>query len=794
MKKPLSNLLISLLLVLAVAGCSTPEEKAEKYYQKGMSLLDSNPEKAKLEFQNALQLKKNMTKAMYGLALTTEKQGDMKATFALMNEVLQQDPQHIDAMVKVGQIFLAGGRTDMALDKSKKALEIDQYNVSAMTLRAAVQLKLDDPNGAVEFATAALKRDPNNQDAYVVLATERLGAKDEGKALELLDKALKINEKNLAIQLIKIRAQENLKDLKSAEQTYKKIIELFPNTVFAKKNYALFLLKYSRKEEAEQQIRNISKDSPDNNEAKLDVVKFVLAAKGTEAGQAELENYCKTEPENYELAFELVNLYRLQNSSEKEDKLLNQIIKQAGTKPEAFRARGLIAQKLIRTGKKEEAVRVLDTILVDDKTNQLALTLRASLAIEDKNYDSAISDLRTVLRDSPDASGAAYMLAIAHESAGSHELAEEQYQKAYETGKFASAYGIPYAQFLNRQKQPERAEKILQNMLELNPNETAVVRYLAQTKIARGDYAGAEALANKQKDNVDNKALQAQILGDISSGKKDFEASINAFKRAHEAAPKDPRPVVDLVRTYLQAGRPKEAITFVESTLKTMPDNIDAKLMLAQLHSANNDKPKAIEMYTEVIKAQPKITVAYQQLSAIQLGLKQYDDAANTVIQGLSNAPNDFNLKLTQANVFEAKGRYDEAIKIYEELLIDKPKSTIVANNLANLILDHRTDDASMRRAYELAKPLKTSDLSQYLDTYGWASYKLAKLDDAEKSISLAIEKAPEIAVFHYHLAKVYVAKNDKDKAKLSLKKSLQLAANQPFDQQDEADALLKTL
>ena len=57
MKNGFKLLMASFLLMMLVA-CSTPDEKAEKYYQKGMALLDKEPAKAKLEFQNALQIKK----------------------------------------------------------------------------------------------------------------------------------------------------------------------------------------------------------------------------------------------------------------------------------------------------------------------------------------------------------------------------------------------------------------------------------------------------------------------------------------------------------------------------------------------------------------------------------------------------------------------------------------------------------------------------------------------------------------------------------------------------------------
>ncbi|OYY92174.1 MAG: hypothetical protein B7Y32_08690, partial [Methylophilales bacterium 16-45-7] len=47
---------IGVVLTVSLAGCASPEEKAKSYYEKGMSLLDSDPAKAKLEFQNALQM------------------------------------------------------------------------------------------------------------------------------------------------------------------------------------------------------------------------------------------------------------------------------------------------------------------------------------------------------------------------------------------------------------------------------------------------------------------------------------------------------------------------------------------------------------------------------------------------------------------------------------------------------------------------------------------------------------------------------------------------------------------
>jgi cellulose synthase operon protein C len=785
---------ITLFLLICVVGCSSPEERAEKYYEKGMALLDKEPDKAKLEFQNALQIKKNMTKAMYGVALVAERKGDWKATFSSMNKVLQYDPKHVEALVKTGQILLAGGKLDLALERSNKALEIDKNNVSALNLRAAIQLKLNDPAGAVEYANLALEKDPGNQDAYVVLATERLSAKDDAKAIEYLDKALAKDEKNLAIQFTRIRALESLSKANEVEQSFQKVVKLFPDSVYAKKSYAQFLLKYERKAEAEQQLRAIAKSAPKDIQAKLDVVRFLIATKDAEAGRVELESFVKQEPENYELAFALVNLYQAQKKSAEEDELLDHISQKAGDTASGFKARGLIAYKLIQAGKKAEASKLLDAIIEADKSNELALTLRADLALEAKNYDAAIMDLRAVIKDSPDSSKASLMLATAHESAGSPELAEEYYSKAFASSKLSPTYGMPYVDFLTRRKQPERAEKALQDMLDAHPNDALLMRALAQSKISRGDLVGAQELADKAKKIGVKSAVTDQILGAISLSKNDVEGTVSAFKRAYETNPNDPEAIVVIARTYVQNGKPKEALAFIDSVLKANPNNIEAKVIQGQLYDLMGNSQQASQKFAEIIQAQPNNPVGYQQLAILQQRQNQNLEAESTVNKGLAATPKDFGLKLTQALIFETTKRYDEAIKVYENMIKDWPDSDIIANNLASLLTDHRTDKASINRAYELAKISKDSQIPQFLDTFGWASYKAGNYDEAEGALKTAITKSPEIAIFHYHLAKVYLAKNDKLQAKQALQSTIKYSKNQQFDQKDEVNELLKTL
>ena len=794
MKTATIKLLISLMIILSIVACSSPEEKAEQYFQKGMELLEKDPAKAKLEFQNALQIKRNMTKAMYGLALVAEKQGDWKKTFGLLNKVLDQQPSHVEALIKTGQIFLAGESLENALDRCNKALAIEKDNPDALNLSAAIKLKMGDPQGAIAIANAVLKKDPGNQDAYTVLATERLAAKDGLKAVEYLDKALAKNDKNLAVYLIKINTLENLSKLNEAEETYKKTIVLFPATTDIRRNYAQFLVKYKRKDEAELQMRKIAELQPKNLQAKLDIVRFIIATKGAPAGKVELEKMVKADPKNYELAFSLANLYQIQKDSASEDRLLNEISHHAGDLPEGFKARTIIASKLIKIGKSDEAAKLLNDILKTDSGNEQALMLRAGIAMTAKNYDAAIIDLRAAIKESTDPSAPTFMLAKVHESTGAFALADEQYLLAFQASKFSAELGVPYAEFLLQRKQPERAEKVLEDVLQHDPKDTLTLRTLAQSKISRGDLVGAQALAEKLKQSGDQSTLPDEIAGIISASKNDYEGTLSAFKRAHETAPNQPQAMVAVVRTYLAVGKSKDAIEFVQSVLKANPNNTEAKLLLAQVYSTSGNVEMANNTFKAFIAAKPNDPVGYQQLALAQQRANNMAEAEKTIIKGLAAVPNDFGLQLVRAGLYEASGRFEDAIKSYEAMLKQRPDADVVANNLASLLTDHRSDKASANRAYVVASAFKNSEIPQFLDTYAWASYKAAKYEDAEQAIKAAIEKLPGEPIFQYHYGKILIAKNDKAQAKLALEKALTLAAKEPFEYKDDINTLLKSL
>ena len=115
-----------------------------------------------------------------------------------------------------------------------------------------------------------------------------------------------------------------------------------------------------------------------------------------------------------------------------------------------------------------------------------------------------------------------------------------------------------------------------------------------------------------------------------------------------------------------------------------------------------------MESFKAAIAKQPEEPMGYEALANYYTGQHNYDEAIKTLQAGLEKKPDSFALRLALAGVRELKGDYEGAISDYESLLKDQPNSLVVINNLASLLSDHRTDDASLERArstcYDLAE------------------------------------------------------------------------------------------
>ena len=767
-------LLASAMFLAACSG--SPQERAQKYYEHGKDLLAQNDSaRASIEFRNALKLDDKLAGAWLGLAQIEEQNQNWDALIKILREISEVDPKNVDAKLKLTRLLLLGNALDEALKVVDAAGELDQRNPGVLTTRAAILLKLGDATGAIREARAALEIDPGNAEALMVLAAEKITLGDAQAALAILERQSAAPTDNFGLQLFRLSVYERMGNLEQVEALLRKFVQLYPKERAFRRQLVRLYVGQKRLDDAEKEMRAVAAN-PADVEAGLNLVRFLNATKGPAAAQQELEARITAGGDIFRYQIALGELLFSQGESADSFKLLETLAGSGSARENALAAKVKLAEMQLSLKKLDPAESLIAEVLAKDSRNIAALRLRAAIRMERGQFELAVVDLRQALGDQPRSGELMQLLAVAYERTGSIELADKQLADATRASNFDAAVGLSYVAFLRRRGEVERAEDVLNGLAGSWPNNVAVLSTLAEVWLARQNWSGAEKVAEAiRKIGDNNQGLADQILGVALSGRAKLDQSIQALQSAYAANAGATSPMVALVIAYARAKQTDRAIAFLEDVLRKNPDNAEALVLLGSTRLLSNASDQAVKSFEAAIDKQPKSMAGYRALAGYHLARKSSDEALKVIRKGLEAQPESFEMRLLLASTLELKGDYEGAIAEYERLLTQQSGSLVVANNLASLLSDHRTDKASLERAYALAVSLRKTQLPQFKDTLGWVQHQRGDYRAAIPLLEEAASALPDLAMVRYHLGMSYLANGQFAKASEQFKKALEL-------------------
>jgi tetratricopeptide (TPR) repeat protein len=783
---------LAIFLISVLAACGGAEDRKSAHMEKGQELYDEgNFEKARLEFKNVLQIDPKDIPARYALAQTLEQTQNWRGAAGHYLGILEAEPTHLDSLSRMGQIYLLGRNIEKAEEHAEKILAQNPADADGLTLRAGTKSFQADLDGAKLDVIAALDATPGHPNASALLASLYLREGDSGKSIETLQGALEYEPKNATISTLLARVHTQLGNTDEAAKVYQQIVDNEPAVLGHRLRLSNFHVSQDQKDEAEAVLKTTVTDIDDVN-AKLAYAEFLAKNRSAQLAAETLEKMIIDDPDEYRLRFALGKLFEAANEMDQATKVYQAIIDKTDgdeSSPFALSATTRLAVVEARKGNVEQSFELVEQVLSENPRDQEALKLRGTLSLTKGDAAAAIADYRAGLRDDANNAGLLRLLARAHLINGEIDLAKDTLLKGIEANPKAIALRADLVNIYSQQQELEKAMDELEEVVKVQPTNGKAYEGMFKIRVHQKDWTKALAISERVKVAFPSQPTGFYFAGLVHQAEQRLPESIEQFESALAVSPDAVQPLSQLVKSHLALKQQDVAERRLKEVTERNEKNFVAYNLLGELHLSSKRLDEATAAFNRAREINPKWAIPYRNIASTQIAAEQPDKAIETMEQGIEATGGSALLVTGLAAYLERNGKLDSAIEQYRKLLVDDPKSTLAANNLAMLLIEYKDDEDSQQEARELAKTLKNSNNAAYLDTYGWIEHKFGDSARAVEVLEKAVAVAPNAAIMRYHLGMAYVAQGNQVLAKDNLSQAID--ANVEFRGIEEAKAAL---
>lgn len=791
-KNFLSIVVVAALGATLLGGCSGREARKEQALAKGQQYLaEQDYPKARVEFDNALQIDPNDADALYLLGVAAEKSGDLRTAARGYRAALNVDAKQSDARAALGKLYAFGGLAKQALDLVKPGLATDPGHAGLLTVRAAAEVMLGDEDAALADASAVVAAHPDDEQAIALVAGIYRNRKEFPKAVQLLEGAVGRLPSSADLRTVLAQIYASAGDPAKAEAQLLRVVELRPDDAASRQRLAGFYASNGRLDEAERTLRELVERDPESVADKLTLVDFLAARRSFDAAEHELVEFVHQAPKDPQLRLALGRFYEANHRPKDAERTYREVVDAEGEDAAGTTARDRLAALLVKTNRAEEGEKLIEQVLAKSPRDNEALILRAGLEMSKHRVQEAITDLRAVLRDQPDSAAVLRALAQAEAENDQPDLAREDYQHAIEANPADQSVRVELAAYLGRQGETDDARRLLKAVLDAQPDNLAALETQFKVQATASDWKGAEATAEAVRKLDPERPTGYYLEGERSEAAGDLKTAAGRYGVALEKSPGAAEPLVALTRVLLRSGDRAAARARLDQVLKKFPGHSVALNLLAELELSDKKPDEARAAAERAIKAAPSWWVPYRTKALALLAAGQTDAAVQAYVDGMKATHDAAGLGVGLAELYQHVAQPEKAIAVYERLHDANPSSEPVSNNLAMLLATYRHDQTSYARAYDLVRVFRDSEKPAFLNTYGWVRYRQGQVDEALTYLRRAASAAPDDPVMRYHLGMALLADGDTAEARAALETAVH--SDKPFAGKDEArDALQK--
>ena len=738
---------------LLLAACGGAQARKVKHLAKGQAFLTAgNYDKARVEFQNALQIAPADPDARFETGVVDEKLGRTREAGQFYQATIDVSPDHVGARTALARLYLFAGASDKTLELIKPALEKHPDDAELLTLRAAAHVqKKEVAEGQVD-AERAVQLAPGSEDAVSALAGIYVTEKAPDKAQDLLESAIKRIPSTVPLRLALAQVYAGENRAADVERVLIEIVGLQPKERENRVRLAQFYARSNQVDAAERVLRDGIKVLPQDRELKLSLADFLSVHRSPDIAEKELLGDVAAQPDDVELKFALAKFYVANHQSDQAEKVYQGVIDAEKLDAAGITARDRLAALHAQRNDIKGTEDLVAQVLAKSPRDADALILRSDIELSKKDPKSAIADLRTVLRDQPNSIGVLRTLARAHLANGEPAIAEETLRRALESHPKDPELRLDLAQLLAQLGKADQAKAVLVDLVKEQPNNFQALDPLFRISVSTKDYETARTAAEAMVAAQPKSPVGFMYEGIIAEQAKKSDEALRLYGQAQTLQPDALEPLQAQIRLLASLKRTPEAMKRLDDLTAQNPKNAFAPNIKGELLLSEKDFTAAQVAFKVAIARAPAWWVPYRGLAAAQFASQDGEAGLATLrsAEAAVNQPDQVGVEI--ASYYERAGKPQEAMKEYDTIIQRNPQSDVAANNFAMLLVTYGKDAASLDRAKSLASRFADSANPSYLDTYGWVLFKHGDAAASVPVLQRVASAAPNQAVVLYHL------------------------------------------
>jgi len=260
-----------------------------------------------------------------------------------------------------------------------------------------------------------------------------------------------------------------------------------------------------------------------------------------------------------------------------------------------------------------------------------------------------------------------------------------------------------------------------------------------------------------------NRAIFLERLGMIYREQENYTAAVDTFRRMLTLGDDNARTgYQEMIDTYREAKQWPQATAVAKEAVQKMPDDRDMRMVLDAQLADMGEFDQAVNDVRTMLKGGPEDRDIYIRLGIIYTRAKRWSEAEQALAKAeeLATKPEDkAYASFLRGDLYQRQKLFDKAEAEFRKVLSSTPPSDPQAAATLNY-LGYMNADRGVKLDESLGMIKQALSFEPnngaYLDSLGWAYFKLGKYDLAEENLNKAAVHMSSDPTVQEHLGDLY--------------------------------------